>query len=212
MSILYRRLLKLLTLTASTISFGKEFHSSIKQLTCVYAISSKCVEKIVLFHETSSGKGRQKSLHSCSNLKQSFAVAGLQSQSFRRYVRTAIHDISSTVITKEVDHLPQIRGNVLEKVNSANCKTNKAYFTFQRRLERALLIALLFYMVKIVIDGAWLPPWRNGLAHWTSNSKVVGSSPTGGAFSISLFHFEILKNSISTPCKVKLDFNFAFFW
>ena len=24
------------------------------------------------------------------------------------------------------------------------------------------------------------PPWRNGLAHWTSNSKVVGSSPTGG--------------------------------
>ena len=26
------------------------------------------------------------------------------------------------------------------------------------------------------------PPWRNGLACWTSNSKVVGSSPTGGAF------------------------------
>ena len=26
------------------------------------------------------------------------------------------------------------------------------------------------------------PPWRNGLAHWTSNSKVVGSSPTGGVF------------------------------
>ena len=24
------------------------------------------------------------------------------------------------------------------------------------------------------------PPWRNGLAYWTSNSKVVGSSPTGG--------------------------------
>ena len=24
------------------------------------------------------------------------------------------------------------------------------------------------------------PPWRNGLACWTSNSKVVGSSPTGG--------------------------------
>ena len=26
------------------------------------------------------------------------------------------------------------------------------------------------------------PPWRNGLAYWTSNSKVVGSSPTGGGF------------------------------
>ena len=26
------------------------------------------------------------------------------------------------------------------------------------------------------------PPWRNGLACWTSNSKVVGSSPTGGEF------------------------------
>ena len=24
------------------------------------------------------------------------------------------------------------------------------------------------------------PPWRNGLACWTSNSKIVGSSPTGG--------------------------------
>ena len=24
------------------------------------------------------------------------------------------------------------------------------------------------------------PPWRNGLACWTSTSKVVGSSPTGG--------------------------------
>ncbi len=23
-------------------------------------------------------------------------------------------------------------------------------------------------------------PWRNGLARWTSNSKVVGSSPIGG--------------------------------
>ena len=23
------------------------------------------------------------------------------------------------------------------------------------------------------------PPWRNGVACWTSNSKVVGSSPTG---------------------------------
>ena len=33
-------------------------------------------------------------------------------------------------------------------------------------------------------SGKWyvLPPWRNGLACWTSNSKVVGSSPTGGVF------------------------------
>ena len=27
------------------------------------------------------------------------------------------------------------------------------------------------------------PPWRNGLARWTSNSKVVRSSHTGGGFS-----------------------------
>ena len=34
------------------------------------------------------------------------------------------------------------------------------------------------------------PPWRNGLECWTSNSKVVGSSPTGGG----IFPFqEILK-------------------
>ena len=36
------------------------------------------------------------------------------------------------------------------------------------------------------------PPWRNGLAHWTSNSKVVGSSPTGGVqghFFLSIFLF-----------------------
>ena len=30
------------------------------------------------------------------------------------------------------------------------------------------------------IWGTRQPPWRNGLACWTSNSKVVGSSPTGG--------------------------------
>ena len=29
------------------------------------------------------------------------------------------------------------------------------------------------------------PPWRNGLACWTSNSKVVGSSPTGGGVFLS---------------------------
>ena len=26
------------------------------------------------------------------------------------------------------------------------------------------------------------PAWRNGLARWTSNPKVVGSNPTVGAF------------------------------
>ena len=33
--------------------------------------------------------------------------------------------------------------------------------------------------------------WRNGLAHWTSNSKVVGSSPTrdGFFFCFNLFFF-----------------------
>ena len=28
--------------------------------------------------------------------------------------------------------------------------------------------------------------WRNGLAHWTSNSKVVGSSPTRDDFFLNL--------------------------
>ena len=31
------------------------------------------------------------------------------------------------------------------------------------------------------------PPWRNGLACWTSNSKVVGSSPTGGGIFVIFF-------------------------
>ena len=37
------------------------------------------------------------------------------------------------------------------------------------------------------------PPWRNGLACWTSNSKVVGSSPTGG---VSFFFFFFLKSCL----------------
>ena len=28
-------------------------------------------------------------------------------------------------------------------------------------------------------------PWRNGLARWTSNSNVVGSSPIGGEDDLS---------------------------
>ena len=39
------------------------------------------------------------------------------------------------------------------------------------------------------------PPWRNGLACWTSNSKVVGSSPTGGEI---LLLEKILKSSLSS--------------
>ncbi len=42
-----------------------------------------------------------------------------------------------------------------------------------------------FYIVMLLCQ----PSWRNGLAHWTSNSKVVGSSPTEGVpfFLLSLF-------------------------
>ena len=29
------------------------------------------------------------------------------------------------------------------------------------------------------------PAWRNGLARWTSNPKVVGSNPTVGVFQIA---------------------------
>ena len=37
--------------------------------------------------------------------------------------------------------------------------------------------------------------WRNGLAHWTSNSKVVGSSPTRDGF----FLFFHLAHKLYTP-------------
>ena len=46
-----------------------------------------------------------------------------------------------------------------------------------------------FYITMLLCQ----PSWRNGLAHWTSNSKVVGSSPTeGGSFFssfVTLFFF-----------------------
>ena len=35
------------------------------------------------------------------------------------------------------------------------------------------------------------PAWRNGLARWTSNPKVVGSTPTVGVLFISLSRWEI---------------------
>ena len=33
-----------------------------------------------------------------------------------------------------------------------------------------------------MIASGDMPAWRNGLARWTSNPKVVGSTPTVGAF------------------------------
>ena len=46
------------------------------------------------------------------------------------------------------------------------------------------------------------PPWRNGLACWTSNSKVVGSSPTGGEI---LLLEKILKSSLSGPASSLIE-------
>ena len=61
-------------------------------------------------------------------------------------------------------------------------------------------------------------PWRNGLACWTSNSKVVGSSPTGGGmfpfltnipnggFKLmftSLVKCECISQAISWNCKTR---------
>ena len=33
-----------------------------------------------------------------------------------------------------------------------------------------------------MIASGDMPAWRNGLARWTSNPKVVGSTPTVGVF------------------------------
>ena len=54
----------------------------------------------------------------------------------------------------------------------ANAKKDKQNF-YQRKCK-------LYHKDKIFPHSTELPPWRNGLACWTSNSKVVGSSPTGG--------------------------------
>ena len=42
---------------------------------------------------------------------------------------------------------------------------------------------------KLIMKCTVKPPWRNGLACWTSNSKVVGSSPTGGGVFLSNVFF-----------------------
>ena len=43
-----------------------------------------------------------------------------------------------------------------------------------RKTKASIILGIKIYIL------AARPPWRNGLAHWTSASKVVGSSPTGG--------------------------------
>ena len=52
--------------------------------------------------------------------------------------------------------------------------------------------------------------WRNGLAHWTSNSKVVGSSPTRDVcffiFSFPFLHFILFSSTFLLPVFVILFF------
>ena len=48
-------------------------------------------------------------------------------------------------------------------------------------------------MHKLFSSVRMKPPWRNGLACWTSNSKVVGSSPTGGGIFIFLKSVPMMK-------------------
>ena len=60
-----------------------------------------------------------------------------------------------------------------------------------------------------------MPPWRNGLACWTSNSKVVGSSPTGGVFflfSVNFFIFFTVTILSSVLDKYWSSSFFASFW
>ena len=45
-----------------------------------------------------------------------------------------------------------------------------------------------------------MPAWRNGLARWTSNPKVVGSTPTVGAY-----YYILGKGGISTGNLFSLD-------
>ena len=56
------------------------------------------------------------------------------------------------------------------------------------------------YNVKFSHGYLSQPLWRNGLAHWTSNSKVVGSSPTRGVVFFLFFFFfsNILLSTYST--------------
>ena len=51
-------------------------------------------------------------------------------------------------------------------------ENSEEYFCFEEKHDEMRIIEWQCLYLK--------PPWRNGLACWTSNSKVVGSSPTGG--------------------------------
>ena len=77
----------------------------------------------------------------------------------------------------------------------ANAKKDKLNF-YQRKCK-------LYHKDKIFPYSTELPPWRNGLACWTSNSKVVGSSPTGGGWFFSSAHLSF--------CSVN-DPNGGFYW
>ena len=58
---------------------------------------------------------------------------------------------------------------------------------------------ILKYRFKFSTSCLSQPLWRNGLAHWTSNSKVVGSSPTRGVVFFPFFFFSnILLSTCST--------------
>ena len=48
-----------------------------------------------------------------------------------------------------------------------------------------------------------MPAWRNGLARWTSNPKVVGSTPTLGAYYYILGKVEFqLVNCFPWDCHI----------
>ena len=79
---------------------------------------------------------------------------------------------------------------------------------FRERAEGKIIFKCLG--IKVVkenwkIFSQWYvkPPWRNGLACWTSNSKVVGSSPTGG----EIFPFE---NTQSLLFKITINYRNGF--
>ena len=58
---------------------------------------------------------------------------------------------------------------------------------------------ILKYIFKFSSGRLSQPLWRNGLAHWTSNSKVVGSSPTRGVVFFAFFSFFLTFCSVRIP-------------
>ena len=49
------------------------------------------------------------------------------------------------------------------------------------------------YILLIIFREKHKPAWRNGLARWTSNPKVVGSNPTVGVLSVYM-HLKMRKS------------------